>query len=234
MIKRVAPWHRTARFEIADRPAWLHRPPIRFRAAVAPLRPSGPTVKFARRTQSGRYVSYSRDDLDSEIGSGEFSQEFTNYHVHIPATPDNQPMEVSIDPSISAKVEEQYVSNSLFTGGFNSVTRAHLMDKVIESEASHPQMAGAKGSSCSIQGCDSKVMSDERGIDILPCECDFKICAECFGDAVKAGGICPGCKEPYKTTELDDIVNDSSTGAQPHLSLPRRPRVCQGWRDGCQ
>jgi hypothetical protein len=49
-----------------------------------------------------------------------------------------------MDPSISQKVEEQYVSNSLFTGGFNSLTRAHLMDKVIESEANHPQMA-AKG-----------------------------------------------------------------------------------------
>ncbi|AQL02595.1 Putative cellulose synthase-like family protein [Zea mays] len=54
-------------------------------------------------------------------------EQFASYHVHIPATPDNQPM----DPAISARVEEQYVSNSLFTGGFNSVTRAHLMDKTI-------------------------------------------------------------------------------------------------------
>jgi hypothetical protein len=178
-----------------------------------------PMVTFARRTHSGRYVSYSRDDLDSELGnSGDMSpesgQEFLNYHVTIPATPDNQPM----DPAISARVEEQYVSNSLFTGGFNSVTRAHLMDKVIESEASHPQMAGAKGSSCAINGCDAKVMSDERGDDILPCECDFKICADCFADAVKNGGACPGCKDPYKATELDDVV-----GARPTLSLPPPP-----------
>ncbi|EMS48924.1 Cellulose synthase-like protein D2 [Triticum urartu] len=61
-----------------------------------------------------------------------------------------------MDPAISARVEEQYVSNSLFTGGFNSVTRAHLMDKVIDSEASHPQMAGSKGSSCAVNGCDGK------------------------------------------------------------------------------
>ncbi|KAI4973100.1 hypothetical protein ZWY2020_028808 [Hordeum vulgare] len=45
-------------------------------------------------------------------------------------------------------------------------------------------MAGSKGSSCTVNGCDAKVMSDERGQDILPCEWDFKICAECFGDAV--------------------------------------------------
>lgn len=139
-----------------------------------------------------------------------------NYTVHIPPTPDNQPM----DPSISQKVEEQYVSNSLFTGGFNSVTRAHLMDKVIESEANHPQMAGAKGSSCAIPGCDSKVMSDERGDDILPCECDFKICRDCYIDAVKTGGgMCPGCKEPYKNTDLDEVAVDNNNTTRP-LPLP--------------
>ncbi|XP_010276804.1 PREDICTED: cellulose synthase-like protein D3 [Nelumbo nucifera] len=168
--------------------------------------PLPPSVTFSRRTSSGRYVSYSRDDLDNELGNGEYM----NYTVHMPPTPDNQPMEVSMDPSISQKVEEQYVSNSLFTGGFNSVTRAHLMDKVIDSEASHPQMAGAKGSSCAIPGCDGKVMSDERGVDILPCECDFKICRDCYLDAVKTGdGICPGCKDPYKETNQEDMALDN-------------------------
>nr|GME00064.1 cellulose synthase-like protein D3 [Ipomoea batatas] len=172
--------------------------------------PGGPSVTFARRTSSGRYVNLSRDSLDSEISGVEFA----NYTVHIPPTPDNQPM----DPSISQRVEEQYVSNSLFTGGYNSVTRAHLMDKVIESEANHPQMAGVKGSSCAIPGCDGKVMRDERGEDILPCECDFKICRDCYIDAVKTGdGICPGCKEPYKNTELDQSAVDPNR--QP-LSLP--------------
>ena len=167
-----------------------------------------PSVTFARRTSSGRYVNYSRDDVDSELGSSEYA----NYTVQIPPTPDNQPM---ADPTISQRVEEQYVSNSLFTGGFNSVTRAHLMDKVIDSEASHPQMAGAKGSSCAIPGCDGNVMSDERGQDILPCECDFKICRDCYMDAVKSGGaVCPGCKEPYKNTDLDQ-----TTAARP-LPLP--------------
>lgn len=125
---------------------------------------SGQTVKFARRTSSGRYVSLSREDLDM---SGELSDDYMNYTVHIPPTPDNQPM----DTSVAAKAEEQYVSNSLFTGGFNSVTRAHLMDKVIESEVSHPQMAGCKGSSCAMPACDGKIMKDERGNDVAPCEC---------------------------------------------------------------
>lgn len=125
---------------------------------------SGQTVKFARRTSSGRYVSLSREDLDM---SGEISGDYMNYTVHIPPTPDNQPME----SSVAVKAEEQYVSNSLFTGGFNSVTRAHLMDKVIDSDVTHPQMAGAKGSSCQMPACDGKVMKDERGVDITPCAC---------------------------------------------------------------
>jgi len=190
-----------------------HSQPPTSEASDGQKPPLPPTVTFGRRTSSGRYISYSRDDLDSELGSSDFM----NYTVHMPQTPDNQPM----DPSISQKVEEQYVSSSLFTGGFNSVTHAHLMDKVIESEASHPQMAGAKGSSCAIPGCDCKVMSDERGVDILPCECDFKICRDCYIDAVKAGdGMCPGCKEPYKNTELDEVAVDERNGGRPYPLPP--------------
>ncbi|KAL0288962.1 UNVERIFIED_CONTAM: Cellulose synthase-like protein D4 [Sesamum angustifolium] len=170
----------------------------------------GQTVKFARRTSSGRYVSLSREDLDM---SGEFSGDYMNYTVHIPPTPDNQPM----DTSVAAKAEEQYVSNSLFTGGFNSVTRAHLMDKVIDSEVSHPQMAGSKGSSCAMQACDGKVMKDERGNDVIPCECRFKICRDCYMDAQKDTGLCPGCKEPYKVGDYDDEIPNYSNSA---LSLP--------------
>ncbi|XP_050366337.1 cellulose synthase-like protein D4 isoform X2 [Argentina anserina] len=158
---------------------------------------SGQTVKFARRTSSGRYVSLSREDLDM---SGELSGDYMNYTVHIPPTPDNQPM----DTSVAVKAEEQYVSNSLFTGGFNSVTRAHLMDKVIDSEVSHPQMAGAKGSACMMPACDGNVMKDERGVDITPCECRFKICRDCYMDAQKDTNLCPGCKEPYRSDDFDD------------------------------
>uniref|UniRef100_A0A2N9I634 Cellulose synthase-like protein D4 n=1 Tax=Fagus sylvatica TaxID=28930 RepID=A0A2N9I634_FAGSY len=171
---------------------------------------SGQTVKFARRTSSGRYVSLSRDDLDM---SGELSGDYMNYTVHIPPTPDNQPM----DTSVAAKAEEQYVSNSLFTGGFNSVTRAHLMDKVIESEVSHPQMAGAKGSACSMPACDGKVMKDERGADVIPCECRFKICRDCYMDAQKDTGLCPGCKEVYKVGDNEEDPLDYSSGT---LQLP--------------
>lgn len=172
------------------------------------------TVKFARRTSSGRYVSLSREDLDM---SGEISGDYMNYTVHIPPTPDNQPM----DTSVAVKAEEQYVSNSLFTGGFNSVTRAHLMDKVIDSEVTHPQMAGAKGSSCAMPACDGKIMKDERGNDVTPCECRFKICRDCYLDAQKETGLCPGCKEPYRVGDYEDDVPDFSSGALP-LPAPNK------------
>nr|GEW84903.1 cellulose synthase-like protein D3 [Tanacetum cinerariifolium] len=84
-------------------------------------------------------------------------------------------------------------------------------------------MAGVKGSSCKVPGCDGTVMSDERGVDILPCECDFKICRECFMDAVKTGDrICLGCKEPYKQTDLDNSVDP-----QKPLSLPSNVQKSQ-------
>ncbi|GAA0157434.1 DNA-binding transcription factor [Lithospermum erythrorhizon] len=175
------------------------------------------TVKFARRTSSGRYVSL--DDVDT---SGEFAPvgDYMNYTVHMPPTPDNQPM----DTNVAAKAEEQYVANSLFTGGFNSVTRAHLMDKVIDSEVSHPQMAGSRGSSCSMPNCDGKIMKDERGKDVVPCECRFRICRDCYMDAQKETGNCPGCKEPYKNDDYDDEA-DYSKGDGRHrnnMSMMKR------------
>jgi hypothetical protein len=97
--------------------------------------PSRQTVKFARRTSSGRYVNLSRDDIDM---SGEISGDLTNYTVHIPPTPDNQPM----DFSLAVKAEEQYVSDSLYTA-------------------------------CSMQACDGKIMKDERGADVIPCDCRY-------------------------------------------------------------
>ena len=182
---------------------------------------SAPTVVFGRRTDSGRFISYSRDDLDSEISSVDFQ----DYHVHIPMTPDNQPMEDE-DGAAAARAEECYVSGSLFTGGFNSVTRAHVMDK--QDGAGAGRRGGAKGAgACMVEGCDARAMRDARGDVVLPCECDFRICVDCFTDAVKAGGAaCPGCKEPYKNTEWEDLAGGAEVTRA--LSLPRGPAGANG------
>ncbi|KAG0456905.1 hypothetical protein HPP92_022062 [Vanilla planifolia] len=155
-------------------------------------------VTFDSRLGNG----YGRDDLESIDMS---SVDFRNYRVQFPMTPDNRPMAVSIEsihPLVSAKVDEHYAASSLFTGGFNSVTRAHLMDKITD-----PAPAGGKVGTCAVEGCDGKVMCDERGDKIYPCECEFKICHDCFVDAVKNGGrLCTGCKEPYKVTEVEELT----------------------------
>jgi cellulose synthase-like protein len=58
-----------------------------------------------------------------------------------------------------------------------------------------------------VQGCDARVMHDGHGDDIVPCECEFRICVDCFTDAVKAcDGVCPGWEEPYKNTDWEDVA----------------------------
>lgn len=161
-----------------------------------------------RRTSSGRYLSLSRDE--SEMG-GEVSSEFA-YTVQIPATPDFQSMSGSMsgttpsvrpmDPAMAGKAEQQFVSSTIFTGGFNSVTRGHVMEKMMELEAHHPQLACARGMSCSVHGCDGKSLRDERGEEMLPCECGFRICRDCYLDALASPSPkCPGCKDDYKTCD---------------------------------
>ncbi|XP_062030288.1 cellulose synthase-like protein D3 [Rosa rugosa] len=167
-----------------------------------------------------RRVSQTSHDLNSDIGGVEFA----TYTVHIPSTPDNNPMSASMEYSTSQRVEDQFVSSSLFTGGYNCVTQAQLKEKVIESQTSyHPQMTGAKGSFCAVPGCDAKVVTDERGLDILPCECDYKICMDCFRDAVRNGDhMCPGCKEPYKELDVTEYAVHNRKQYQQQMSKTER------------
>ncbi|EFJ32798.1 cellulose synthase-like D3-1, glycosyltransferase family 2 protein [Selaginella moellendorffii] len=175
--------------------------PKSFKTATTP----SPNSSGTRRTSSGRYMTLSKDDQD--LG-GEVSSEFNpSYHVHIPPTPDNQPMSATpADQILAAKVEQQFVSNTIFSGGFNSVTRGHVLEKMVEADASHPQMACARSGVCSVEGCDGKSMRDERGEDITPCECAYRICRECYVDALESTGKCPGCKEAYKVIDPDGEV----------------------------
>lgn len=180
----------------------------------------GSKSQFKHGSSMVRKITHLSNDMDQETEVGNGSIGLATYTVNIPPTPDNQPMEIALERSTSRRVEDQYASSSMFTGGFNQVTRAQLKEKVIESESSHPQMAGTKGSSCAVQGCDGKIMTDERGLDILPCECDYKICMDCYRDALRTGeGICPGCKDPYKEVEMQEA---GSLGVN-HQALPLPP-----------
>ncbi|EFJ34908.1 cellulose synthase-like D1-2, glycosyltransferase family 2 protein [Selaginella moellendorffii] len=171
-----------------------------FRNPAAAPNSTGPQL----RSSSGRYRYASRDESEMSdiMSTADFpvSGEFLNpYTVHIPPTPDNQPMNFS-GPTAPQQASQQFVSNAIFTGGYNAITRGHIMEKHPE----HGQQLLTGPSTCGVRGCDQLAMRDEQGNEIHPCECGFSICKECFIDAVSNGGICPGCKEVYKEEDEDD------------------------------
>lgn len=176
-----------------------------------------------RRASSGRYQSAS----DEEENDDDANSAFMNYTVHMPPTPDHGPISgsrsFSMDPDLrlSGKTEQQMVSSTIFTGGFNCVTRGHIMEKTVD-----PEMGGdcSRGLVCAMEGCDAKVMRNEAaGEDWVPCDCDFKICRDCYLDALNSGGQCYGCKEQYKVVDPEDAVLPPMAESKPkrRLSLVR-------------
>ncbi|KAF2304744.1 hypothetical protein GH714_037794 [Hevea brasiliensis] len=156
----------------------------------------------------------SKDDTSEEMSS-----EFVTYTVHIPPTPDHQPMSVSQtslfeDINNAAKPERLYISGTIFTGGFNSVTRGHVIDRSIEVTKSLKS-----GLVCGMKGCDDKAV---QGL----CECGFKICRDCYLDCVGSNGVghCPGCKEPYKDVDDEELDEDDEAKSEEEdqaLPLPK-------------
>ncbi|KAE8657227.1 Cellulose synthase-like protein D2 [Hibiscus syriacus] len=154
--------------------------------------------RVTRRTPTIHHVTNSTGDLDSEIGGVDSGR----YTVHLPPTPDNQPMPMEIAMQ-AVGTEEQYVSNSMFTGGYNRVIRAHSK-KMVDSD---PAVMVAEGSFCEIPGCGSKMMTNRQGIDVFPCECGFRICKDCYTDAMATGdGFCLGCKEHFRGLDVSEMA----------------------------
>nr|ABI75151.1 cellulose synthase-like D1 [Physcomitrium patens] len=173
------------------------------------------THRSSRGAAGGRYNNLYRDESDmSGVTDSETGSDYL-YTVQIPATPDNQVMNTSrdsvrgIDPVIAGKSEQQFVSSTIFTGGFKNQARGHTMDKMMENEGNHPQLAGVRGPTCACKGCDGKAMRDERGEDMTPCDCHFKICRDCYIDALNSSGKCPGCKQEYTVAD-DPFSRDGS------------------------
>ena len=170
---------------------------------------SSTNIPVGHHHERGAFMTLSRDD--SELGGvtdSEMGSDFL-YTVQIPATPDNQMMSAtpsnrSVDPAIAGKAEQQFVSSTIFTGGFRSVTRGHVMEKMMESDGANPHLGAARGPTCAMEGCDTKTMRDERGDDLFPCDCNFRICRDCYIDALNTKGNCPGCKDEYKSP--DDLI----------------------------
>ncbi|KAI3968788.1 hypothetical protein MKX01_028938 [Papaver californicum] len=105
------------------------------------------------------------------------------------------------------KRKRGFISSTLFTGGFNSVTRSHVIDTSIDE--SEGVVKSLKGMICRMNGCDGKAIQRDSKI---PCECGFKICKECYVECLDSGkGQCPGCKEPYREVGYEDEETDSGS-----------------------
>ncbi|KAI3841795.1 hypothetical protein MKW92_043825 [Papaver armeniacum] len=175
-----------------------------------------------RTSSGGRYSnSVTKDEIQEEPGS-----EFVSYTVHIPPTPDHQIGLSSSQTSFpqeerkvfDEKRERGFISSTLFTGGFNSVTRSHVIDTSIDD--SEGVVKTLQGTICRMNGCDGKAIQRESKI---PCECGFKICKECYVECLDSGkGQCPGCKEPYREVGYEDEETDSGSEQEDDEPRPLR------------
>ncbi|CAM6029697.1 unnamed protein product [Sphagnum balticum] len=172
------------------------------------------STRQSRKTLTASYFSaVSHKEESSSIEDEMSLSESITYTVHIPASPDRQPMSAtatlrSMDPEIVTEAEQQqFVVSSAMT----------MMET---EEAGNPQLASARGFTCSVEGCNRNAMQEERGESILPCDCGYKICHQCHVDALKTSGKCPGCKDQYRSSSSsgDESPRDA---AQPRaLPLP--------------
>lgn len=200
------------------------------RASLSPQPPAATLTSSANWVSSngGRYSSSKEDDA-----------EFVSYTVHIPPTPDHQP---SSGTTMSCEVGQgenrhsvlpgsSLVTGTIFTGGFETVTRGHMINGGGGIEG---KPEGAKpGNVCWMKGCDDEAMGGFLGGKFSgPCECGFKICRECHIDCFSnggGGGQCPGCKEPYKVgnDDEDDVRGKGEDQALPMRSMGGEFRSCR-------
>ncbi|CAJ1876326.1 unnamed protein product [Sphenostylis stenocarpa] len=179
------------------------------RASVCTNNPTSPL----RASGGGRRLSGAGASKDG--GIEEINSECVTYTVHIPPTPDRKPLTTSED----GKGSTSFISGTIFTGGNNSVTRGHVIESSMETEA-----LSKSSSVCGMKGCGEEAM---KGRPCSTCECGFKICRGCyleFGEN-KGGRKCPGCKEPYKYVSDDeddgsDEEGEGSEGEDQPLPLP--------------
>lgn len=194
------------------------------RASVSNSQNSPLSSRGNRRASSGgKYYSMSEETTTEEV-----NPEYVTYTVHIPPTPEHQSMSASQtcltgDGESAGKPEMSFISGTIFTGGYNSVTRGHVIECTME----HTEPPVEAGIICGMRGCDEKAIQGKKSRrGLCECECGFKICQDCYLDCVgTGGGRCPGCKEPYKEVsddddEEDDVDEPRSEAEDQALPLP--------------
>jgi cellulose synthase-like protein len=135
---------------------------------------SYPSSYAARRTATGKFVRVQDFSESSHV----------NLQLTSPASMDD-----------IKRLEGEYLSNTVVTGGYAASTHAHgLRRKVEERSILAPSI-------CQLPGCNN------NALDVPTCECDIRICAACFKEAIgpSRSGVCPGCKLPYQITDLEEL-----------------------------
>ncbi|KAI5062289.1 hypothetical protein GOP47_0022828 [Adiantum capillus-veneris] len=97
------------------------------------------------------------------------------------------------------KAPGQDEHRAIFNDSFESMEDRPIIFDTKECDSQpNSQQERASSHFCSVDGCDSRVMHNEQGTLIFPCECKYPICCDCYMDHLKEGGTCPGCREEYK------------------------------------
>lgn len=182
--------------------------------------PNSPLTGGENRRRSsgggGRRLAFLKESTD----------EFVAYTVQIPSTPDNRILSDSQNspPLSSSKSRgripnEGFIKDAIFTGGFNSVTKAHMR----KSSDDVPSAVKSK-LICGMEGCDEKAVGNH-------CECGFGICRDCYSDCVdNVGGHCPGCKDPYR--DVSDGDGDDEGENPPPAEEEDRANPLPEWGRG--
>ncbi|GAU11266.1 hypothetical protein TSUD_342570 [Trifolium subterraneum] len=167
------------------------------RPSVSNNNPNSPLSNMSNRLSSGgaiRRLSGGGGNCSSMSNvTEETTSEYVSYTVHIPPTPDRMPLSSSQtslpEENGKSNTNKSYISGTIFTGGFNSVTRGH----VIECSNDRDDLPLKSKLICAMKGC------DEEAIKGCTCECGFKICRDCYKEICGngGGGKCPGCKDSY-------------------------------------
>ncbi|KAH6754834.1 cellulose synthase-like D5 [Perilla frutescens var. hirtella] len=133
--------------------------------------PNSPLESRRSSGGGGRCLAFSKESTD----------EFVAYTVQIPSTPDYRILSdsQSSPPLGSSKSRgkipnEGFIKDTIFTGGFNSVTKAHMR----KSSDDMPSAVKSK-MMCGMEGCDEKAIG---GNFKSYCECGFGICRDCYLD----------------------------------------------------
>ncbi|KAL2945298.1 Cellulose synthase-like protein D5 [Bienertia sinuspersici] len=184
------------------------------------------------QNSSARRRRYSISQQENDAIEGEedeeLNSEFVSYTVQIPPTPERPPISDSQNSNPNATANggsvggdgpdlgrfgPGFISGTIFTGGFNSVTRGHVIDCSMEKSESQ----GKSREECWMKGCDEKPIE-------CPCECGFKICRECYLDCLanKDGGRCPGCKELYDKDEKEKGEDEEEEEEEDDEARPLR------------